>query len=191
MTVLAEPTPFSADQRTARLSLTPADQWSGGPLDGAWWPFSRDLGRELPALAAALDPLWGRITRITVNPSRWPVIPRKVPVNGHVVGVGVFAAEQDPHELFLASYTVGRWDLLIVPPETAPDRAAELMRAAADPHNTRTASGVLEVVGPSVVPAARRAGTRNALTDAADDAAGWESEGGAVRAAPARTGYGR
>ncbi|MEF3118174.1 DUF5994 family protein [Streptomyces chrestomyceticus] len=191
MTVLAEPTSLSADQRTARLSLTSADQWSGGPLDGAWWPFSRDLGRELPALTAALDPLWGRITRITVNPSHWPVIPRKVPVDGHVVGVGVFAAEQDPHELFLASYTVGRWNLLIVPPENIPDRAAQLMRAAADPHNTRTASGLLEVPGPSGVPAARRAGTRNALSDAAGDAAGWESEGGAVREAPARTGYGR
>lgn len=93
----------------------------------------------------------------------------------------MFAAEQDPHELFLASYTVGRWDLLIVPPETAPDRAAELMRAAADPHNTRTASGLMETVGPSAVPAARRAGTRNTLSDAA----GWESEGGAVRTAPA------
>jgi hypothetical protein len=37
-------------------------------LDGAWWPRSRDLHAELPALAAVLDPLWGRITRITVNP---------------------------------------------------------------------------------------------------------------------------
>lgn len=44
-------------------------------LDGAWWPRSRDLDAELPALAAVLDPLWGRITRITVNPGQWPVIP--------------------------------------------------------------------------------------------------------------------
>ncbi|MFK8845168.1 DUF5994 family protein [Streptomyces sp. Ac-502] len=184
MTVLAEPTTLSSGRRTVRLSLTPADRCDG-PLDGAWWSCSRDLGSELPALAAPLGPLWGRITRITVNPSHWPVISSKVPVDGHVVRVGMFAAEQDPHELFLASCTVGRWDLLIVPPATASDRAAELMRAAADPHNTRTASGLMETVGPSAVPAARRAGTWNTLSGPADDAAGRESEAGAARTAPA------
>ncbi|GAA2943352.1 hypothetical protein GCM10011428_72720 [Streptomyces violaceus] len=64
---------------------------------------------ELPALTAVLDPLWGRITRVTVNPTQWPVIPRKVPVAGHVVTVGWFLAEQDPHELLLLSYHVGRF----------------------------------------------------------------------------------
>ncbi|MEU7151953.1 DUF5994 family protein [Streptomyces sp. NPDC045470] len=183
MTVLDEPTTASTGPRAARILLTPADRRSG-PLDGAWWPCSRDLARELPDLTAALDPLWGRITHVTVNPARWPVIPRRVPVNGHVVRVGAFGAEQDPHELFLASYTVGRWDLLIVPPETAPDRAAALMRAAADPHNTRTASGLLETVGPlNVACSHRTAGTRTVPPGTAE----WESEGGAVRTAPAPT----
>lgn len=54
----------------------------------------------------------GRITHATVNPALWPVIPRKVPVDGHVVSVGWFKAEQDSHRLLLLSYTVGRWDLL-------------------------------------------------------------------------------
>ncbi|MEU7162434.1 DUF5994 family protein [Streptomyces chrestomyceticus] len=183
MTVLDEPTTTPPDSRAARLRLTPTDHRSG-PLDGAWWPCSRDLARELPGLIAALDPLWGRITRITVNPAYWPVIPRRVPADGHVVRVGAFGAEQDPHELFLASYTVGRWDLLIVPPETAPDRAAALMRAAADPHNTRTASGLLETVGPPTAACSgRTAGTRTVPPGAAE----WESEGGAVRTAPAPT----
>lgn len=31
-----------------------------------------------------VDPLWGRITRIAVNPKYWPVIPRQVPVDGHM-----------------------------------------------------------------------------------------------------------
>ncbi|KOG52445.1 MULTISPECIES: DUF5994 family protein [Streptomyces] len=183
MTVLDESTTASTGSWTARLRLTPTNRRSG-PLDGAWWPCSRDLVRELPALTAALDPLWGRITSVTVNPAYWPVIPRKVPVNGHVVRVGAFGAEQDPHELFLASYTVGRWDLLIVPPETAPDRAAALMLAAADPHNSLTASGLLKTVGPPAVACSRRmAGTRNVAPGAAE----WESEGGAVRTAPAPT----
>ncbi|WP_033037770.1 DUF5994 family protein [Streptomyces monomycini] len=181
MTVLDETTTASTGPRTARLRLTPTDRRSG-PLDGAWWPCSRDLVRELPALTAILDLVWGRITSVTVNPTCWPVIPRKVAVNGHVVRVGAFGAEQDPHELFLASYTVGRWDLLIVPPETAPDRAAALMLAAADPHNALTASGLLKTVGPPTVASGRRtAGTRNVPPGAVE----WENEGGAVRTAPA------
>ncbi|MFD7400682.1 DUF5994 family protein, partial [Streptomyces virginiae] len=45
--------------RPARLSLTPKTALAG-QLDGAWWPRSRDLEAELPALAAALDETWGR-----------------------------------------------------------------------------------------------------------------------------------
>lgn len=79
------------------------------------WPRSRDLPRELPSLMAVLDPLWGRITRVAVNPEHWPVVPRKVQVDGHIVKVGWFTPEIDPHKLLLLSYGVGRWDLLVIP----------------------------------------------------------------------------
>lgn len=135
--------PSSSSSPPLRLSLAPA-----GPapalLDGAWWPRCRDLGAELPSLTAVLDPLWGRITRITVNPTHWPTVPRKVPVAGHVVKVGWFLAEQDPHELLLLSYRTGRWNLLVVPPQTPPDSAAWLMAAASDPLGTSTASRLME-----------------------------------------------
>ncbi|MDR6976506.1 hypothetical protein J2X68_003197 [Streptomyces sp. 3330] len=140
------PTPEVEDRSSSsplRLSLAPA-----GPvpalLDGAWWPRSRDLAAELPSLAAALEPRWGRITRVTVNPTHWPVVPRKVPVAGHVVKVGWFLTEQDPHELLLLSYRVGRWNLLVVPPRTDPASAAWLMSAASDPLGTSTASRLIE-----------------------------------------------
>ncbi|MFE9686857.1 DUF5994 family protein [Streptomyces sp. NPDC006285] len=120
--------PFRAP--TARLALKPA----GGPralLDGAWWPSSRDLTQELPALADMLDPLWGRITRIAVNPRHWPTVPRRVPVNGHVVRVG-WLSELDPHKIVLLSYTTGRWDLLVIPPQTSASAGARLMAAASE-----------------------------------------------------------
>lgn len=150
-----------------RLSLAPA----GTPpslLDGAWWPRSRDLGAELPALTAVLDPLWGRITRVTVNPAHWPVVPRKVPVAGHVLKVGWYRAEQDPHELMLLSYRAGRWNLLVVPPQTPPDTAAWLMAAGSDPLGTSTASRLMEEA------ARRRTVAEN---DRAVEEA-WASEGG-------------
>ncbi|MGF0173365.1 DUF5994 family protein [Streptomyces sp. Marseille-Q5077] len=115
----------------ARLALK-TDGTSRGLLDGAWWPRSRDLLSELPALTDVLDPLWGRITRIAVNPEHWPVIPRRVPVGGHIVKVGWFTPEIDPHKLLLLSYGTGRWDLLVIPPETGAESAARLMAAASD-----------------------------------------------------------
>jgi hypothetical protein len=116
---------------TARLALKAVSPSPGrGELDGAWWPRSRDLTHELTALADVLDPLWGRITRVAVNPRYWPIIPRKIFVNGHVVKVGWFTSELDPHKILLLSYTAGRWDLLVIPPETSAPSAARLMAAA-------------------------------------------------------------
>nr|WP_283947997.1 DUF5994 family protein [Streptomyces panaciradicis] len=84
---------------TARLALKPVSPSPGHvEPDGAWWPRSRDLTHELSALADVLDPLWGRITHIAVNPRHWPILPRKILVNGHVVKAGWFTSEQDPHD---------------------------------------------------------------------------------------------
>jgi hypothetical protein len=163
-----------------RLSLAPTGS-APALLDGAWWPRSRDLHAELPALAAVLDPLWGRITRITVNPARWPAVPRKVSVAGHVMKVGWFRAEQDPHELLLLSYHAGRWNLLVVPPETDPVPAAWLMAAASDPRRTETA-GRLMADAAHLRP--------DAEADRAVEAVR-ESEGGRGAGAPAASAQGR
>ncbi|WP_142214874.1 DUF5994 family protein [Streptomyces sp. SLBN-118] len=147
MTATIFPTPAVEDRTSSslplRLMLAPAGT-APALIDGAWWPRSRDLSAELPALTAVLDPLWGRITRVTVNPTFWPVIPRKLPVAGHVVHVGWFKAEQDPHKLLLLSYTSGRWDLLVIPPETSAATAARLMATATDPSRCLTASGLIQ-----------------------------------------------
>jgi hypothetical protein len=131
MSATAQPTlprPRPGAAPAARLALK-SDGAAPDLLDGAWWPRSRDLLSELPSLTAVLDPLWGRITRIAVNPTYWPDIPRKVPVDGHVVKAGWFT-EFDPHKLLLLSYGDGRRDLLIIPPETGAESAARLMAAA-------------------------------------------------------------
>lgn len=177
MTATISPLPALEDQRSPsspsspalRLSLAPAGP-APAVLDGAWWPRSRDLGAELPTLTAVLDPLWGRITRVTVNPTHWPVVPRRVPVAGHAVNVGWFLSQQDPHELLLLSYHVGRWNLLVVPPGTDPVSAAWLMAAASDPLGRSTASHLMEQ-------AARLRTVTVTVTDRAVEAV-WDSEGG-------------
>ncbi|MFF5449129.1 DUF5994 family protein [Streptomyces sp. NPDC012888] len=125
----------------ARLSLTPKTTLAGR-LDGAWWPRSRDLTAELPALADALKGRWGRVTRVLVNPGHWPVVPHKVAVAGHVLHVGWFT-EQDPDKIILLTDSTGRCDLLVIPPETEPASAARLMTAAALPGSPLTAGALM------------------------------------------------
>ncbi len=103
-----------------------------------------------------------------MNPARWPVVPRTVAVAGRVLHVGWFT-EQDPDKLILLSYTVGRWDLLVIPPETEPAAAARLMVAAAIPGSVLTA-GVL-MANETVI--------GRGIRDARGREAAWESEGGA------------
>jgi len=42
-----------------------------GVLDGAWWPRSRDIGAELPALIAALAEYAGPVTRVGLDADAW------------------------------------------------------------------------------------------------------------------------
>ncbi len=156
------PTPAPA----VRISLKPAGE-SRGLLDGAWWPRSRDLASELPSLIAVLDEHWGRITHLTVNVRMWPFIPAKVLTGSHVLRLGWFDTEQEPADLCLLSYHTGRWDLLVIPPECDPARAARLMAAAADAHNIQSASALLADAGPDA-----------GAADEASRLADWDSEGG-------------
>jgi len=162
-------------QPPPRLALIPAGSVPTR-IDGAWWPRSRDLTAELRALTEVLERRWDRITRVTVNPAHWPVIPHKVEVNGHVVKVGWFK-EQDPHQLMLLSYRTGRWDLLVIPPQTPAATAAWLMAAATDPPRTSTGSRLM-------AEAFRRAADEAEKADEADEAereSVWDSEGGSTR----------
>ncbi|WP_223190578.1 DUF5994 family protein [Streptomyces sp. TRM68416] len=171
MTATIEPTIIKdcLPSASARLSLAPTGSVPA-LLDGAWWPRSRDLLREIPTLTNALDACWGRITHVTVNPAHWPVIPRKVPVAGHTVHVGWFADGQDPNKVILLSYTVGRLDLLVIPPETEPAAAARLMAAATFSGGIRTASALMadEAVG-------------HDAAEARSQEEEWETDGGASR----------
>ncbi|MFE1286340.1 DUF5994 family protein [Streptomyces sp. NPDC058751] len=153
---------------SARLSLTPKTTLVG-LLDGAWWPRSRHLATELPDLVDALEEHFGRITRVVVNPTRWPVVPHKVASGRHTVHVGWFT-EQDPDKMILLSYTVGRCDLLVIPPETEPAAAARLMTAAAIPGSSLTA-GVLM---------SDEAATGRRMRDARSSEDAWETEGGSA-----------
>jgi hypothetical protein len=130
-------------QPAARIRLKPSSRHPG-MVNGAWWPRSRDLVRELPPLIEALAPMWGRIYHLTLQVDMWPEIPKHVVTGDHVVRVGWYGAEQDPHDICLISLRGNaRCDLLVVPPELDPGTAERLMTEAASAGNMQTASALL------------------------------------------------
>ncbi|MEU9916368.1 DUF5994 family protein [Streptomyces sp. NBC_00490] len=112
-----------------RLRLAPR----GGmprPIDGAWWPRSYDLLAELPQLLAGLPRAWGHITSATVNGTTWSAVPGRMLVFNQVVRLRRSLTASAPHTIVLLAPGRGRWDLLVVPPDT-PEAAAEPLMAAA------------------------------------------------------------
>jgi Family of unknown function (DUF5994) len=139
----AASSPVVGPAPAARLRIKPTSTHTG-MVNGAWWPRSRDLVRELPPLIAALDEVWGRIYHATVQVGMWPEFPKKIITGEHVLRVGWFDAEQDPDDICLISLRGGtRRDLLVVPPELDPETAERVMAAAASVDNFQSAGDLL------------------------------------------------
>ncbi|MGD6756100.1 DUF5994 family protein [Streptomyces sp. BH105] len=126
-----------------RLRLTP--DTSHGPLDGAWWPRCSSLELELPALVASLEPADGAVTHVTVDPDCWRTAPRRVmaPGHGHVIEVATARLPGKAHMISVECGVVGRWELLVIPPDEPAEAADELLAAAADPENMLSAPRML------------------------------------------------
>ncbi|MFB7596451.1 DUF5994 family protein [Streptomyces sp. NPDC056160] len=142
-----------------RLRLTP--DVSHGPLDGAWWPRCDALELELPALVGSLDPSIGTVTRVTVGTATWPDAPQEVMAPGHVIEVVLTDLAAEVHAITVDCGTVGRWELLVIPPDEPAGAATRLLTAAADAGNPLSAPRLLALVESGL--------------DGQDT---WESEGG-------------
>ncbi|EFE72133.1 conserved hypothetical protein [Streptomyces viridosporus ATCC 14672] len=124
-----------------RLRLTP--DVSHGPLDGAWWPRCNALELELPALVGSLDPAVGTVTRVTVDTASWPDVPQTVMAPDHMIEVARTDLAAEAHAITVDCDTVGRWELLVIPPDEPAGAAARLLTAAADPENPLSAPRIL------------------------------------------------
>ncbi|MFI0242143.1 DUF5994 family protein [Streptomyces sp. NPDC016845] len=103
-------------------------------MDGAWWPRSSDVLTELPQLLAGLPRIWGDISSVTVNGAMWSVAPGRMLVANQLVRLHRSPTASDPHTIVLLNPGRGRWDLLVVPPDTPAEAAALLMSRAAGEH---------------------------------------------------------
>lgn len=98
-------------------------------FDGAWWPRSRVLATELPALLAAWPIESGYISRIFYPPPDWEDRPTAVPIPNRrgLLKTGNIPAD-DGHLLVLTMLDGARRSLLVIPPETTEEKAFLYLR---------------------------------------------------------------
>ncbi|WP_314247876.1 DUF5994 family protein [Streptomyces kutzneri] len=126
-----------------RLETTQSRQ---GLLDGAWWPRSRDVTIELPALITALTAHLGPITRVGLDTSAWQDVPTRLVIDGEVVHL-----DADPVGDDTVLVTRGHNDhfaLLVVPPDTTADAARAAMARAVRADNITQATQILIATTP-------------------------------------------
>jgi hypothetical protein len=121
-----------------------------GVLDGAWWPRSRDIRAELPALVSALTEHIGPVTRVGLDAGAWEHLPTRLVIEDRVVHLDSFpvgaatvrATRADPHH----------FSLLVIPPDAAPDAAHAAMAAAVRADDARPAEQILLDTGATPPP---------------------------------------
>lgn len=130
----------AAEPESPRLAL--AEAFYAGPLDGAWWPRSRDLQREAPILVDGFPADRGRVSRLLVSPPDWDRTGSHVLARRGQVNIGRFPGD-DVHVIVLSLGGGTRLRLLVIDPATAPGTAATLLREASAPGNRRDATALL------------------------------------------------
>jgi Family of unknown function (DUF5994) len=133
-------------ENTPRLRLKPKAPMSGR-VDGAWWPRSDDLTKELPDLLAVLSIRLGVIDRVMYNLTEWAKAPRRLVTGGR--GVRLDGYRLQPVNT-LEVLGIGREKvlLLVVPPHSDPDHAHETMMTAAAPDNASSVDDLLGISAP-------------------------------------------
>jgi len=133
--------------RTLRLKLKPKAPTTGY-VDGAWWPQSRDLSAELPALLAVLAVRLGHVQRVSYNLTDWDTEPRRSTVDGRPVRLGGFHF-QHTHTVDVIGANEPRITLLVVPPETEPANAHLVLLRAGRRDNADTVGELLDPTAPT------------------------------------------
>lgn len=100
---------------------------AGDPqADGAWWPPSRELGRELAGLFDEWPESMGVIARVLYSPPDWEDRPRWVAVSGKRMKTGHFPTD-DTHKLVLSMLDASRCHIVVIPPATPASKAMHIL----------------------------------------------------------------
>jgi hypothetical protein len=114
-------------------------------LDGAWWPYSRDLESEMSDLVQQFPPAHGRVSRAVYSLADWDAPTREVGAGEWVIELG--ASPRDDAHLLVVQLSDGRGlTLLVVPPDFTPGQGEEALLAGSTAGNRHTAGELLHEV---------------------------------------------
>lgn len=134
----------TAAEQSLRLRMKPTapNTRGAGHVDGAWWPRTRDLTTELPALLEALAARLGDVRRMAYNLTEWEAPSPRLNTDGHMVRLGGFRY-QGANTIGVSGSGAGRVTLLVIPPETSATDARTMSLAAAGEHNVDSVDTLL------------------------------------------------
>ncbi len=132
------PTQTLGHERVA-LRIQLDNSFQSGPVDGAWWPQSRDLQVEAADLVDHFPHLIGRIERLLFSRLDWDSVSGAPDVRwiraGHSRVKVDFLPRGDTHVMLVKMVSGERIRLLVVPSDAEPGRASRVMQQAADDRN--------------------------------------------------------
>jgi hypothetical protein len=134
-----------SERQPLRLRLKPKGPQTGY-VDGGWWPRSRELAAELPALAEVLAVRLGPVYRVAYAMESWPDTPRRIEVDGHPVRLEGFHS-QDSSIVHVSGLDGRRVTLLLVPPDAAEAAGHEAMMTAGKRDNADSPAQILAAAG--------------------------------------------
>jgi hypothetical protein len=126
-----------------RLRLSDPDR--PHPLDGGWWPQSRNLGVEMGELVDNFPPERGRIVRALYSPPDWPEAPRRVSTARGYIEVG-FSKGDDTHVIVLTTSDRQKLCLLVIPPELTQTQGDAALEASVTPYFAASPTLLLEKI---------------------------------------------
>jgi hypothetical protein len=127
------------------LRLRLADNPGQQPLDGGWWPQSRDLTVELGDLVDHFPAKRGRIVRVIFSPPDWDDAPRRVPTARGYVKAG-FSPHDDTHVVVLMTSEREELCLLVVPPDLSRSKGEQALLASVTPGYASSPGALLTAI---------------------------------------------
>ncbi len=141
-------TPLSA---RLPLRLRMAENPGKQPLDGGWWPQSRDLTVELGDLVDNFPAEQGRIVRVIFSQPDWDDSPKRVPTARGYVKAG-FDPQDDTHVVVLMTSDRKELVLLVVPSDLSRSKGDEALLAAVTPGYAASPTALLTAIRESASP---------------------------------------
>ena len=115
-----------------RLTLKPREPVTGA-VDGGWWPRSRNLAAEVPALLSVLADRLGAVEGVSYNPDDWPTPSKIFDGGGRIRLGGYYSQHRDTIDVYGRQQLV---TLLVVAPQATAPVAQAAVRAAGHRGNT-------------------------------------------------------